>query len=662
MPRRPSVPALLLALVALGAAAPGAARAQATAPADPPAATTPPSRTATVPRARTLYHEGQDGRYLLDGPWLYRADPTDTGVAARLFAQTTVDGWSGATVPGVWNVGGTTRASFDGAVGWYRKDFRLPASRPTDRWVVRFEAVNFRATVWLNGRRIGEHVGGHTPFELELPNVARGRVNRLVVRVDNRRTLPVGSVRQPIPPTGWWNYGGIPREVYLRRIDRVDLTDVYVQPQLPRVGGPAVVTVSATVRNATDATQVVDVAGRFGDQPLAFARQAVPPRASRVVRARLVVRRPRLWSPARPQLYDVRLAAAAATAADAARGRRPTAAAGYRLRTGIRQLAVARSGQLTLNGQLVRFRGVALHEDSLASGAALDDATRRRLIALVRDAGATLLRAHYPLHPRFQELADRHGILIWSEIPSTYQLPEADLGLAAFRRLALQELREDLLANRNRPSVAVWSVGNEMASQVGANQAAYLRESAALVKQLHPTGLVGLAFAGHPETDCQPAYDVLDVLGMNDYFGWYTGYGGNIADRDNLEPYLDQLRRCYPRHAIAITEFGAEANREGPEEEKGTYAFQTQFVADHLAVYARKPWLSGAVYWALQEFRIRNGWGGGNPWGQPPLHQKGLVRLDWTRKPAWATLRASYRATRQYVPQRGGGRATRPRT
>src|SRR5690606_12798495 len=98
-----------------------------------------------------------------------------------------------------------------------------------------------------------------------------------------------------------------------------------------------------------------------------------------------VVRRPRLWSPARPRLYDVRLVAAAATAADAARGRRPTEAAGYALRTGIRQLAVARSGQLTLNGQLVRFRGVALHEDSLARGSALDDATRARLIALVRD-------------------------------------------------------------------------------------------------------------------------------------------------------------------------------------------------------------------------------------------------------------------------------------
>ena len=71
---------------------------------------------------------------------------------------------------------------------------------------------------------------------------------------------------------------------------------------------------------------------------------------------------------------------------------------------------------------------------------------------------------------------------------------------------------------------------------------------------------------------------------MNDYFGWYTGFGGNIADRDQLSTFLDDLRRCYPRKAIAVTEYGAEANRDGPLEEKGTYAFQDDFVRFHLGV------------------------------------------------------------------------------
>jgi beta-glucuronidase len=519
---------------------------------------------------------------------------------------------------------------------------------------MRFEAVNQRATVWLNGRRLAEHIGGYTPFEVPLPNVNRSGVNRLVVRVDNRRAMPPGVVSQPIPPTGWWNYGGIQREVYLRRVDRVDIAEVQVESALPSPRGAATVTTTATVANASAAPQLVTLSGRFGTARLEFGAVTIAPRASATFSTRLLVRRPKLWSPAAPNLYRVRLAATAIAASDAAnphRAVRATPAAGYTLRTGIRSLTVSKRGQLVLNGAVVHFRGVALHEDTLDRGSAMDNATRARLVRLVHDAGATLVRAHYPLHPEFQELADRAGLLLWSEIPSTYQLSETDLGRPAFRRLALQELREDVVTNRNHPSVAVWSLGNEMASAAGRNQAAYLRQGAELVKQLVPTGLVGLAFAGHPETACQAPYAPIDVLGMNDYFGWYTGAGGNIADRDGLDPFLDYLRACYPTKAIAVTEYGAEANRDGPEEEKGTYEFQRAFVRDHLAVYATKPWLSGSVYWALQEFRIRAGWGGGNPWSTPPIHQKGLVRLDWTRKPAYDVLRATYRSTRQYLPR-----------
>lgn len=648
-----SLPALLSVLALAGAALAPSAFAEETpdptGPVDgstPVGSTAPPSPLATVPAGRPLFLEGADGRRLMDGPWLFRFDPTDVGQSQRFFAQTSVAGWFGATAPNVWNVGGASKTSYEGAVGWYRKDFRLPAdARATDAWTVRFEAVNFRAKVWFNGKLVGEHVGGYTPFEIDLRNVRRGAVNRLVIRADNRRAMPIGVVSQPIPPTGWWNYGGLQREVYLRRVDRVDVGDVFVDPQLSASRASAVVSATATVRNRSATSQLVTLTGLFGRQRLTFGSIAIPAGQSTTFAARTTVKRPKLWSPAKPNLYRVRLAATAM----APRERRATPAAGYTLNTGIRSLVVSRAGQLVLNGQTVRFRGVAIHEDTLARGSALSNEDRAKVAELVHDTGSTLVRSHYPLHPQFQELADREGILLWSEIPSTYQLPETDLGRSVFRRLALQELREDVLANRNHPSIAVWSVGNEMASNSGRNQSWYLRAGADLVKQLKPSALVGLAFAGHPETSCQPGYAPIDVLGMNDYFGWYTGYNGNIADRDLLDAYLDYLRACYPRQAIAVTEYGAEANRDGPADEKGTYDFQREFVEYHLVTFARKPWLSGSVYWALQEFRIRDGWGGGNPWGQPPIHQKGLVRLDYSKKPAYDLLRTSYRSTRQYV-------------
>jgi beta-glucuronidase len=638
----------LLALVALALAAPAPALAANAVPGG-----TAAPYTVDTPSVRPHAIEGQDGRYLLDGAWLMRLDPTDTGLAQRLYAQGATDGWTATTVPSAWNAGDDSPASFLGSVAWYRKDFRLPSRDRALAWIARFESVNYRATVWLNGRQLGRHVSGYVPFELDLPNVARRGVNRLVVRVDNRRPAsdPSGAPGEvPSPPGGWWNYGGLLREVSLRAVDRVDVKDVQVEPQLRCPRCAATVDLRANVRNLSHATQLVHLTGRFGRAPVDFGMQAIPARASAAFGRRLVVRRPKLWSPAQPSLYGVRLTATAA------QGRaRATPAAGYTLRTGIRTLAVDGSGQLVLNGNtVVRFRGVALHEDTLATGPVMTHADRQRVIALLKESHSTLLRAHYPLDPDFHDLADQAGILVWSEVPATYQLPEADLGRPLFRTTAFEQLRANILANRNHPSVAAWSVGNEMASAAGRNQASYLRAAAALAKQLDPTRPVALAFAGHPETPCQAAYGPIELLGMNDYFGWYTGFGGNIADRDQLSRFLDDLRRCYPRKALAVTEFGAEANRDGPLEEKGTYAFQEDFVRFHLGVFATKPWLTGSVYWALQEFRVRPYWGGGNPWGTPPLHQKGLVRLDWTKKPGFAALTAGHARVRQYVARRGG--------
>jgi beta-glucuronidase len=108
------------------------------------------------------------------------------------------------------------------------------------------------------------------------------------------------------------------------------------------------------------------------------------------------------------------------------------------------------------------------------------------------------------------------------------------------------------------------------------------------------------------------------------------------------------MRACYPNKAIFISEFGAEANRDGPVEEKGTYQFQQDFVNFHLGIYASRPWLSGAIYWALQEFRVRPNWDGGNPHPNPPIHEKGLLRYnDGSKKPAWFDVQRNFAATNQ---------------
>ena len=144
----------------------------------------------------------------------------------------------------------------------------------------------------------------------------------------------------------------------------------------------------------------------------------------------------------------------------------------------------------------------------------------------------------------------------------------------------------------------------------------------------------------------------LDVIGINDYFGWYPGPNGQIADRDALSDYLDSVRACYPKKAIVVSEFGAEANRDGPVEEKGTYAVPAGLRRTTTSASTRRSRGSAA----RSTGRCRSSacgpnWDGGNPHPDPPIHEKGLLRFDGAKKPAWFDVQRLYTAT----PQLGAG-------
>ncbi|MFP5363133.1 MAG: glycoside hydrolase family 2 protein [Thermoleophilia bacterium] len=592
----------------------------------------------------TVYKDGPDNRYLLGGDWLFRLD-NGQGLKQRFQRQSATDGWKKTSVPNAWNAGDNSVASMTGTVGWYRKDFRLPDRRSRMDWLVRFESVNYRVRVWLNGRPIGRNTGAYLPFDLRLPRSALKRrgTNRLVVRVDNRRLRtdfpPSGLTGSGDPAGGWWNYGGLLREVYLQRVDRVDITSLVVRPDLPCATCTASVLARVVVRNFGDSPTSVRVTGSFGGRTLRLGTRRVGARDFKSFQTRIRIRRPRLWSPASPYLYGVRFTVRA--------GNRRVL--GYRLKSGIRSFKVA-GGKLTLNGRALNLRGVGLHEDDPQRGFAIDSARRAQIAAQAKELGGTVIRSHYPLHPEMHELADRLGLLVWSEIP-VYAVKTQYLKRETVRKLAARELEDNILANQNHPSIMLWSIGNELSARPGPVQSYYIERAVRQAKALDPSRPVGLAVAGYPSAGCRPQYAALDVIGINEYFGWYPGPNGQIADRDALSDYLDSVRACYPNKAIFVSEFGAEANRDGPVEEKGTFQYQQDFVNYHLAVHGSKPWLSGSFYWALQEFRVRPNWDGGNPRPNPPIHEKGLLRFDGSKKPAWFDVQRLFAATPQLGAQ-----------
>jgi beta-glucuronidase len=628
-PRRRGVLGLLLLLTCL------VAPAQATAQGD-------------VPDGRPLYQDGPSGRILMNGPWLFRLDQQEVGLKQHFQDQLSTAGWSGVKVPNAWNATDQSLESFQGSVGWYRKDFKLPSAAKDLSWVVRFESVNYRSRVWLNGKPIGSNRGAYLAYEVRLPASALKRTgpNHLVVRVENHRFAydfpPAGLSVAGAPTGGWWNYGGLLREVYLRKVQKVDFSTVAVRPELPCATCNATVRVQAVVRNAGPGTVRTRVTGRFGRQKLDLGTAAIAPGQFRSLSQTITVRRPQLWSPAAPHLYDVTLAASGQRKGKRG-GSQPLQT--YFLRSGIRSVKVV-GGHILLNGRPLDFRGVGMHEDDPNLGFAITNRIRAREVAEIKDLGATIVRSHYPLHPYTLEQLDRQGIMDWSEIP-VYSVRTNELKKKIVRQLAANELAENIRINGNHPSVVVWSIGNELSSRPGAVQGSYIAQAVRTAHALDPTRPVGLAVAGYPAAGCQDEYGPLDILGINEYFGWYPGPNGQVADRSLLSAYLDTVHACYPNKGLVITETGAEANRDGPVEEKGTYQFQQDFVNFHFGVYTTKPWLSGAIYWALEEFRVRPGWQGGNPRPSPPIHQKGLISFSGAKKPAWYDVQRMFRATRQ---------------
>jgi beta-glucuronidase len=608
-----------------------------------PTTPSPVEYTPTPPTPGALYKDGQTGRYLLGGAWLFRADPTNIGISSGWQRSAATDGWTPATVPNSWNAGDFSTASMHGSVGWYRRDFTLPTGAFNSyvpaadrRWIVRFESVNYRATVWLNGHELGTHSGAYLPFEFDLNNLRPG-VNRLVVRVDDERgptDLPPG------PNGGWWNFGGLQREVYLRSVQRADLERVQIRTTLPCPSCATTATIAeqVVVRNVTGASQPVELTGTYGGHRLNFGSRTVAPHGTWTANATTTVPHPKLWAPGSPTLYKARL-----TLAD----KKGRTLGGYFTLSGIRTIVKTADGRLELNGRLLNLRGVDMQEQNLLTGAALSTAQLHTMMGWIRGLGADMIRSQHPLNPQLEEMADRDGILIWNSIPF-YQVGKKYLGNPGVLAYAHSVLRQDIYDNQNHPSTLLWAIANELATPATPAEARYVAGATALAHKLDPARPVGMAVASWPGVPCQTAYAPLDVIGLNEYFGWFDENGGATDDRDELAPFLDSFRACYPKQAIMITEFGFDSNVDGPVDVRGTYEFQADSAAYHLGVFATKPWLSGAAFFLLQDFASHPGWSGMNPnTPDPPWVEKGAIDRYGNLKPVYGIVASIFGATQQ---------------
>jgi Glycosyl hydrolases family 2, TIM barrel domain/Glycosyl hydrolases family 2 len=568
--------------------------------------------------------------------------PAPTTPAGR--APGTAGEWRPERVPSVVDARALP-SLYPGVVRRYRLRFEGPETPPGFRWLLEFESVRRSAGVYLNGRRIGRNVDPYTPFTVEARGLRPGRQNELVVEVDGRKN--------PQLPEGWWNWNGIVRPVHLVPAGRAHLRDVGTMSRV-RCRGPAQgcrakllldgVLERRGVRRLAPTVEVRlrSPRGLVTEKRFRLPRQGVKRRR---VQLELPVPAPELWSPERPNLYSVRIVLRD----------RDDVMQVERRRIGLRSVEV-KNGLLHLNNRAVQLRGASIHEDMPGHGAALSRGDMRQIVADLEELGANVTRAHYLMNDRLLSLFDRAGILVWNQAP----IWQRDHGAALLwrrgeRRRALQTVERTVTAARNHPSVLTHSVANELTftPDTKPGTARFLVAAERIARDLDPTLPISVDIKGRPGFPEQFTYHRFDMLGINQYFGWYSW----VEDFSLLEPYLLEMRDLYPEHALVMTEWGAEARPElaaAPPDLKGGYAFQdfhaqrTLDVIDRLSFF-----LSGAIYWTLREFEIYPGWTGGagrraSQYEPNTRHHKGLITYDGERKPAFWTVRDRYLRTPFY--------------
>lgn len=567
----------------------------------------------------------------LDGKWNYIVDPYDVGYFDYRYqpfdrspepsggffldrrpkdkselTEYSFDQSPTLVVPRDWNSQDDKLLYYEGTV-WYRRLFDFRKSAPSNRLFVCFGAANYDADVYLNGKKLGKHVGGFTPFEFEITGPVREAGNSLVVRVNNQRR------REGVPTlnTDWWNYGGLTRDVMLVETPETFLFNYAIQL---KKGAHNVI--EGKVRlDGPHKRQAVKV-----DIPeLNVTAEVVPDEEGRA-RVALPVDHLTLWSPEDPKVYQVTISSGADQLAD---------------QIGFRSIE-ARGTEILLNGRPVFLRGVSIHEENpLRGGRAGSEEEARMLLTWAKELNCNFVRlAHYPHSEYMARLADQMGIMVWEEIPVYWTILWDNQPTLENARNQLTELIE---RDKNRASVIIWSVANETPVSDVRNR--FLENLIDLARSLDATRLVSAAMEIHgvpddPDTRMvdDPLGEFTDIISFNEYVGWYDG----LPDKCGRIKWAIRYQK-----PVVISEFGGGA-LQGYHADKLTRfseEFQEDLYRQALPMLQRIPQFRGVTPWILCDFRsprrllpnIQDGW-----------NRKGLIGENGIKKKAFFVLKAFY--------------------
>ena len=558
-------------------------------------------------------------RRSLDGIWRAIPDPYDSGIVSILGTRND-RGWfrdfsprspsdrveydfdtsTELQVPGDWNTQHDSLHFYEGTV-WYRTKFEGVTQDEADakRHFIHFGAVNHTARVFVDGQELATHVGGFGPFAVEVTGLVGPGTHTLIVLVNNRREPD----RIPGMRTDWWNFGGITRSVDLITTPKTFLHDAWLtmNPAGQLVGGT---TISGD-QSTTVTLELPDLG--ITVQPAPDGTVAIDPPADL-----------ERWRPGHPVLHRVRWTCGDDVIEDD---------------IGFRTVEI-QGTEILINGEPTWLKGISLHGEGPSGGkraSGPDDAAT--LLDWAQDLGVNFVRlAHYQHDEHIVREADRRGLLSWCELPVYWGIAFDDADVLAN---ALTQTDELVVRDRSRASTILWSIANE--TLPGEERTAFLTSLASRAKGLDPTRLTTAALLTLPSNDpvvhvTDPLGEVIDVVAINQYLGWYYGNRQEIPEIEFTSAFAKPI-------IFSELGAGAKAGHHGDEDEIWTEEFQAAVYRAQIAMIERQGECAGMSPWILKDFRTPMRV---LPGIQDGYNRKGLFSEEGVPKLAAEVLRSFY--------------------
>jgi beta-galactosidase len=554
--------------------------------------------------------------------------------------------WEYVSIPHSWNVADVMddEPSYYRGTGWYEKQLFVPSSWQKKDIYLFFEGASQVTEVYINGKKVGDHIGGYTAFSFLINDFLKlgNEANDLLVKVNN-------SYNADIPPLSadFTFYGGIYRDVNLIAVDQVHfdmdnhasngvfITTPKVNESTADMSVKGSFINKSTARTVLVQTRLLDADGKSiahvqtkikaaVNQPLPFQQDITN------------IIAPKLWSPESPYLYKV--------VTSLVDSKTKVILDEIISPLGFRWFTFDSTNGFFLNGKPCKLIGASRHQDYKDMANALPDALHVRDVELLKEMGGNFLRvAHYPQDPEVLEACDRLGILASVEIPIVNQITESEAFSNNCKNMQVEMIKQ----NFNHPSLIIWTYMNEVLLRMkyekgSEKRAAYIKNVAKLGRELENITRQEDPYRytmipNHGDFDLYNnagLTQIPKIVGWNLYKGWYDG------DLVGFASFLDKHHRELPNKSVIVSEYGADADPRlhslQPVKFDKSNEFAVIFHKAYLKAINERPFVAGAAIWNLVDFnseqRIET---------MPHINLKGILTTDRREKNSYLFYQAN---------------------